>query len=76
MASQGATERQKKALFDYDTIELDRQKKLFDAGVTSRDALDQAQQAYDNAKADYEAARGTRRHAGRATGLLHGPRAV
>jgi len=60
VASQGATERQKKALLDYDTIELDRQKKLFAAGVTSRDALDQAQQAYDNAKADYEAARGTR----------------
>ncbi len=60
VASQGATERQKKALYDYDTIELGRQKKLFDAGVTSKDALDQAQQAYDNAKADYEAARGTR----------------
>jgi len=60
VASQGATERQKKALFDFDTIELDRQKKLFAAGVTSRDALDQAQQAYDNAKADYEAALQTR----------------
>ena len=60
VASQGATERQKKALLDYDTIELDRQKKLFAAGVTSRDALDQAQQAFDNAKADYEASRGTR----------------
>ncbi len=60
VAAQGATERQKKALLDYDTIELDRQKKLFAAGVTSRDALDQAQQAFENAKADYEAARGTR----------------
>ena len=60
VASQGATERQKKALYDYDAIELGRQKKLFEAGVTSKDALDQAQQAYDNAKADYEAARGTR----------------
>jgi RND family efflux transporter MFP subunit len=60
VASQGATERQKKALYDFDAIELDRQKKLFAAGVTSRDALDQAQQAYENAKADYEAARGTR----------------
>jgi RND family efflux transporter MFP subunit len=60
VASQGATERQKKALYDYDSIELGRQKKLFDAGVTSKDALDQAQQAFDNAKADYEAARGTR----------------
>lgn len=58
--SQAATERQKKALLDYDTIELNRQKKLFDAGVTSRDVLDQAQQAFDNAKADYEAALQTR----------------
>ena len=54
--AQRATERQKKALFDYDTVELDRQHKLFDAGVTSRDAFDQAQQAHDNAKADYESA--------------------
>ena len=54
--AQRATERQKKALFDYDTVELDRQHKLFDAGVTSRDTYDQAQQAYQNAKADYESA--------------------
>ncbi len=54
--SQRATERQKKALFDYNTLEVDRQKKLFEAGVTSRDAYDQAQQAYQNAKADYESA--------------------
>ena len=56
VAAQRATERQKKALLDYNTIELDRQHKLFDAGVTSRDAMDQAQQAFDNAKADYESA--------------------
>jgi len=54
--SQRATERQKKALFDYNAIEVERQHKLFDAGVTSRDAYDQAQQAYQNAKADYESA--------------------
>jgi RND family efflux transporter MFP subunit len=54
--SQRATERQKKALLDYDTIEEDRQQKLFDAGVTSRDTLQQAQQAFQNAKADYESA--------------------
>ena len=56
-----ATERQKKAVYDYDTIEQDRQKKLFEAGVTSRDAYDQAQQACENAKADYEAAAGNRK---------------
>ena len=56
VASLRATERQKKALYDYDTIELGRQRKLYQAGVTSRDAYDQAQQAFKNAKADYEAA--------------------
>jgi RND family efflux transporter MFP subunit len=60
VASQTATVQQKKATYDYDNIELERQKKLFAAGVTSKEALDQSQQAYDNAKADYEASRGTR----------------
>jgi RND family efflux transporter MFP subunit len=49
-----ATERQKKAVYDYNTVELDRQKKLFEAGVTSRDVYDQEQQAFANTKADYE----------------------
>lgn len=49
-----ATERQKKALYDYNALEVERQRKLFDAGVTSRDVYDQARQAYDNSKADYE----------------------
>ena len=49
-----ATERQKKALYDYNTSEIDRQKKLFEAGITSRDVYEQAQQAYGNSKADYE----------------------
>ncbi len=61
VASQRATERQKKALYDYDTVEVERQRKLFEAGVTSRDAYDQAQQAYQNAKADYESAMESRR---------------
>jgi RND family efflux transporter MFP subunit len=56
-----ATERQKKALYDYNTIEIDRQRKLFEAGVTSRDTLDLAQQAFENTKADYEAAVSSRK---------------
>ena len=56
-----ATERQKKALFDYNTIEQERQHKLFEAGVTSRDTYDQEKQAYENARADYEAAVSSRR---------------
>lgn len=54
--SQLATERQKKALYDYNATEVERQRKLFEAGVTSRDTYDQAQQSYANTKADYESA--------------------
>jgi RND family efflux transporter MFP subunit len=51
-----ATERQKKALYDYNTLEIERQRKLFEAGVTSRDAYDQARQSFENTKADYQSA--------------------
>jgi RND family efflux transporter MFP subunit len=53
--SQQGTQAQKKALYDYNKIEVDRQKNLYDSGVVSRDAYDQAIQAYENAKADYDA---------------------
>jgi RND family efflux transporter MFP subunit len=56
VASARATERQKKALYDYNAIEVERQRKLFEAGVTSRDAYDQAQQSFSNTKSDYESA--------------------
>src|ERR1039458_3279673 len=56
-----ATERQKKALFDYNTSEIGRQRKLFEAGITSRDVFEQAQQAFENSKADYESAVALRR---------------
>jgi RND family efflux transporter MFP subunit len=51
-----ATARQKKALYDYNTSEIERQRKLFEAGIISRDVYEQAQQAYANTKADYESA--------------------
>ena len=56
VAEKLATARQKKAVYDFQTIESERQRKLFEAGVTSRDAFEQARQAYENLKADYEAA--------------------
>ncbi len=56
VASQLATEQQKKALYDYNQIEVERQQKLFEAGITSREAFQQEQQAFQNAKADYESA--------------------
>jgi len=59
--SQRATERQKKAVYDYNVAQIERQRKLFEAGITSRDVYEQAQQAFDNAKADYESAVGLRK---------------
>lgn len=52
--SQQGTEAQKKAVYDYNKIEVERQRKLYEAGVVSRDAYDQASQAYENSKGDYE----------------------
>jgi RND family efflux transporter MFP subunit len=53
--SQQGTQAQKKAVLDYSKIQFERQRKLFEDGVVSRDAYDQATQAYQNATADYEA---------------------
>jgi RND family efflux transporter MFP subunit len=54
VSSSHATEQQKLAVFEYNKIEVERQRKLFEQGVTSRDAFDQAEQAYKNSQADYE----------------------
>jgi RND family efflux transporter MFP subunit len=53
--SQQGTQAQKKALYDYTEIQVERQRKLYESGVVSRDAYDQATQAYQNAKADLDA---------------------
>lgn len=58
--SQASTEQQKLALYKYNQTEVERQRKLFAAGVTSRDTLDQAEQAYANSKADYESSTASR----------------
>jgi RND family efflux transporter MFP subunit len=56
VASLEATVRQRKALYDYNINELARQKKLFDAGIISRQAYQQEEQTYQDAKASYESA--------------------
>lgn len=50
--SQAGTELQKRAVYQYNKTEVERQRKLFEAGVTSRQAYDQATQAFENAQAD------------------------
>ena len=59
--AQLATENQKKALYDYNTIEIERERKLFADGVVSRDALDQAEQLYQNTRAEWQSAIATRK---------------
>jgi len=59
--AQKSTENQKKALYDYNQIQIDREHKLFDAGVVSRDALDQAEQSFQNTRADWQSAIATRK---------------
>lgn len=52
---QRATEAQKKAMYDYNAGEVERQRQLYQNGVTSKQAFDQAQQAFENSKADWQA---------------------
>ncbi|HEY0794525.1 MAG TPA: efflux RND transporter periplasmic adaptor subunit [Acidisarcina sp.] len=59
--TQASTEQQKLALYQYNQLQNERQHKLFEAGVISRDALDQADQAFKNSKADYESAGASRK---------------
>ena len=51
---QQGTESQKKAVYQYNQGEVERQRKLFEAGVTSKQAYDQAVQAYQNSKGDFD----------------------
>lgn len=52
--SQKGAQAQKNAVYQYNKSEVERQKKLYDAGVTSKQSYDQAVQAFENSKADYD----------------------
>ena len=56
LQSQQGTESQKRAVYDYNQAEVERQRKLYEGGVTSRQVYDQATQAFRNSKADLDAA--------------------
>jgi len=53
---QRSIEAQKKAVYDYAATDLERQRSLYQNGVTSKQAYDQAVQSNNNSKADWEAA--------------------
>ena len=71
VSSSRATEQQKLAVFEYNQIEVERQRKLFEQGVTSRDAFDQAEQAYKNSEADYHSAVATTQSQQKQLGYYH-----
>lgn len=57
---QRSTEAEKKATYQYNEIEVERQRKLYAEGVTSKQSLDLAVQAFENSKADWESATAAR----------------
>jgi RND family efflux transporter MFP subunit len=52
------SEAQVKATYDYNRADVERQRRLFEAGITSKQAYDQAVQAFENSKGSYSAATG------------------
>lgn len=57
---QRSTEAQKKATLDYNQHEVERQRQLYGSGVSSKRDYELAIQAYENSKADWEAATAAR----------------
>ena len=55
-----STEAQKKATYNYNQSEVERQRQLYQAGVTSKQNYDQAVQAFENSKADWESSTAAR----------------
>ena len=55
VTSQEGMQRARVAALEYNRQELERRRKLFEAGVISRQELDQAQAAYDASKAEVDA---------------------
>jgi RND family efflux transporter MFP subunit len=57
---QRSTEVQKKATLDYNQREMDRQRQLYEGGVSSKRDYELALEAYQNSKADWEASTAAR----------------
>jgi RND family efflux transporter MFP subunit len=54
--AQQGTEQQQKAVYDYNQADLARQQQLYQAGIISKQAYDQAVQSFQNSKAAYDSA--------------------
>jgi RND family efflux transporter MFP subunit len=52
---QAGSQAQSNALYQFNKSEVDRQKRLYEAGITSKQAYDTAVQSFESSKAGYEA---------------------
>jgi len=59
LAQAQGTESQKSAVYDFNKVEVERQRKLYAEGITSKDALDSAEQAFANSRGDYNSSVGS-----------------
>lgn len=57
---QRSTEAQKMAVYEYNQLELERQRGLYEGGVSSKQSYDFAVQSLENSKADWESAKAAR----------------
>lgn len=71
VAQAQATEQQALAIYQYNQRDIVRQRSLFDAGVTSKQAYQQAEQTYNSSKATYEADVAARKSAQQQLAYFH-----
>lgn len=71
VAQQQATEQQAKAIYEYNQKDVIRQKALFDAGIISKQAYQQADQTFNSSKATYESDVAARKSAQQQLSYFH-----
>jgi RND family efflux transporter MFP subunit len=71
VAQQQATEQQALAVYQYNQRDFTRQNALFSSGITSKQAFQQATQAYNSSKATYEADVAARKSAQQQLAYFH-----
>lgn len=71
VAQQEATEQQALAVYQYNQKEIARQRALFAAGITSKQAFQQAEQTYNSSKATYESDVAARKSAQQQLAYFH-----
>jgi RND family efflux transporter MFP subunit len=71
VAQQQATEQQAMAVYQYNQRDFTRQSALFSSGITSKQAFQQATQAYNSSKATYEADVAARKSAQQQLAYFH-----